>query len=103
MKLVCDLFIDGHIEGSVTSQKAITIGKNGTVSGDLSAERIIIHGRVEGSVDAERVEIKEAGQVTGTLIYRELLVEAQGRFEGESRFKGAEGEAGKTSSSRASE
>jgi cytoskeletal protein CcmA (bactofilin family) len=95
MNLVCDLFVDGQFEGTIESHKQITIGKNGKVMGEMHAHRIIVHGVVEGTVDAERVEIKESGHVKGSLISSELVIEAKGAFEGESKIKGGDAPAAK--------
>ena len=90
MNLLCDLFVDGSFEGKIESHKAITVGKNGTVNGEVHAQHIIVQGVVEGTIDAERVEIKEAGRVNGSIISSELVIEAKGIFEGDSKIKGKE-------------
>lgn len=88
MSLVCDLFVDGNFEGSIESHKSITVGKNGRIKGEVHAHHIVIHGVVEGTIDAERIEIKEAGHVNGSVISSELVIEAKGIFEGDSKIKG---------------
>ncbi len=90
MNLNCDIYIDGHFEGTIESQKIITVGKNGKVNGDIRTGRLIVQGLVEGSIDADRIEIKEAGRVSGMIASSELVIEEKGLFEGESRIKGAE-------------
>jgi cytoskeletal protein CcmA (bactofilin family) len=99
MSLVCDLFVDGHFEGIIASQKAVTIGKNGEIRGEVRAHSVIIQGRVEGTVEAERVEIKAGGRVKGSLVSSELVIEAKGIFEGDSKLKGAEHSAETTQAS----
>ena len=90
MNLVCDLFVDGNFEGTIESHKSITVGKNGRIKGEVHAHHIVVHGIVEGLLDAERIEIKEAGHVTGTVLSSEFVIEAKGLFEGESKIKGKE-------------
>lgn len=90
MSLVCDLFVDGIFDGAINSHKSVTIGKNGKVKGEVHAHSIIIQGSVEGTLDAERIEIKEAGRVKGFVISSELVIEAKGIFEGESKIKGGD-------------
>lgn len=90
MTLVCDLFVDGVFDGSIESHKSVTIGKNGKIKGEVHAHHIIIQGMVEGTLDAERIEIKEAGRVKGTVISSELVIEAKGIFEGDSKIKGGD-------------
>ncbi|MDX1296045.1 MAG: polymer-forming cytoskeletal protein [Sulfurimonadaceae bacterium] len=90
MNLVCDLFVDGSFEGTIDSHKSITVGKNGKITGEVHAHHIIVQGMVEGTIDAERVEIKEAGRVNGSVISSEFVIEAKGIFEGDSKIKGKE-------------
>ena len=88
MNVSCDIYIDGQFEGGIHSQHLVTVGKNGKVKGELFASRLIVQGYVEGNVDVDRVEIKEAGRVSGTITSTELIIEAKGHFQGESRIKG---------------
>jgi len=88
MSLVCDLFVDGIFEGTIESHKSITVGKNGKIKGEVHAHSIVVQGSVEGTLDAERVEIKEAGHVRGSVLSSELVIEAKAIFEGESKIKG---------------
>jgi cytoskeletal protein CcmA (bactofilin family) len=90
MSLVCDLFVDGIFDGNIQSHKSVTVGKNGKIKGEVHAHSIIVQGVVEGMLDAERIEIKEAGRVKGSVISSELVIEAKGIFEGESKIKGGE-------------
>jgi len=90
MKLDCNLYIDGEFEGSIISKKLITIGKSGKVRGEIQTNHLVVQGTVEGSVEAERLEIMAAGKVLGSIISSELVIEAQGHFEGESKIKNKE-------------
>jgi len=42
---------------------------------------------MEGTVDAQKVEIKAAGHVKGEIVSSELIIEAKGIFEGSSTIK----------------
>ncbi len=88
MTLHCDLYVDGHFEGLIDSDKMVTIGKNGKVSGEIRAGHLIVQGVVEAEIDIDRIEIKENGHVSGTITSTELIIEAKGHFQGESRIKG---------------
>ena len=46
-----------------------------------------MQGLVEGSVHADRVEIKAAGHVNGEITSVELVIESKGIFEGNSIIK----------------
>ena len=94
MNLLCDLFVDGNFEGKIESHKAITVGKNGTVTGEVHAQHIIVQGVVEGSIDAERVEIKEAIRLV--MLRHHMLVEPAAVLSVASFLKTADRYAGKT-------
>ena len=87
MTLDCNLYIDGEFDGTIQSKSLITIGKSGKVKGDIQTHHLIVQGTVEGSVDAERLEIMAAGTVKGSITSAELVIEAKGHFEGESKIK----------------
>jgi len=84
MNLSCNLYVDGEFEGTISSTKQVNIGKNGNVRGDISAQRIVVQGKIEGTIKAEMVEIKSIGKVKGTIESQELTIEAKGIFEGNS-------------------
>jgi len=90
MTLDCDLYIDGDFEGTIHSKKLITIGKSGKVHGEIHTHSLIVQGLIEGSVEAERLEIMAAGTVKGSILSEELIIEAKGHFEGESKIKSSQ-------------
>ncbi|WP_415396476.1 bactofilin family protein [Sulfurimonas sp. CS5] len=87
MNLSCNLYVDGEFEGVIHSKKEVNIGKNGHIKGDVTTQRLVVQGYIEGTVRALRVEIKAAGRVNGTIESSELVIEAKGIFEGNSVVK----------------
>ena len=87
INLSCNLYVDGEFEGEINSQKEVNIGKNGKVKGSIQAQRVVVQGYAEGSIDATRVEIKAAGHVKGEISSSELVIESKGVFEGNSVIK----------------
>ncbi|MBA1432649.1 MAG: polymer-forming cytoskeletal protein [Epsilonproteobacteria bacterium] len=87
VELSCNLYIDGELEGSISSSKEVNVGKNGHVKGNIVTNRLVVQGCVEGSVEADRVEIKAAGHVNGEITSIELVIESKGVFEGNSIVK----------------
>jgi len=79
------LLIDGEVEGEIASESEVSVGANGHFKGDLSACKVIVSGRLEGTVRCERLEILSQGTVSGTAEVREMTIEPGGRFFGESR------------------
>jgi len=90
MKLSCNLYVDGEFEGVIDSKKEVNVGKNGHIKGDIITQRLVVQGFIEGTVNAQRVEIKANGKVSGTVESAELVIEAKGIFEGSSVVKNTE-------------
>ncbi len=66
------------------------MGNNGHVLGDMQATRIVIHGHVEGNIDADEVYIQSEGYLLGTVIANKLVVDPTAVFDGESHIKHSE-------------
>ncbi|MFT5659981.1 MAG: cytoskeletal protein CcmA (bactofilin family) [Sulfurimonas sp.] len=90
MTLTCNLYVDGDFEGSINSKNEVNVGKHGHIKGDLITKRLVVQGYVEGTINAEIVEIKSAGRVSGTIESAELVIESKGVFEGNSIVKDIE-------------
>lgn len=82
--------MDGEVEGQINSSKEVNIGKNGILKGTLAAQKLIVQGNVNGTIDANRVEIKAGGHVNGEIKSNELIIESKGIFEGNSIVKSIE-------------
>lgn len=87
MTLDCDLYINGDFDGVIHSKKLVTIGKSGKVKGEIITNHLVVQGLVEGTIDSNRLEIMAAGTVRGSILSGELIIEAKGHFEGESKIK----------------
>lgn len=81
------LHIDGRLEGNVRSDGEVSIGQQGLVNGEITAERILISGQFEGSITAERLEIATGGRVDGDVTVGELVIESGARFNGTSHSR----------------
>lgn len=81
------LHVDGEIKGQINSKSIVTIGKNGKISGDIIANRLVVNGLFEGNADCEGVEVLEGGTFLGKVLSKELMIEAKAHFEGESKIK----------------
>jgi len=63
-----DLQIHGHVEGSITHTKYLTIGRDGHVKADIQGHIIAVQGTVEGDLTAETsVAITDTGHLTGDI------------------------------------
>lgn len=77
------LRIEGTVEGAVRAGKAIVLGKDGVVEGDLSTQDAVIGGRVNGSVTAEsRLELQATSVVEGKIRARRIKLDEGGTVNG---------------------
>jgi len=74
--------VDGHIKGSLDGKSTLIVGEKGLASGEIKALEVIIFGAVEGTVEAQKVEIKVGGSVMGDVITKSLIVEDGATYNG---------------------
>ena len=82
MKLVGDcetdgtIRIEGAVEGSVKAGKAVVVGKDGKVKGDITTQDAVISGTVVGTVSAEsRLELQATARIDGEIRARRMQLE----------------------------
>src|SRR5688500_12988088 len=77
------LRIEGTIEGTVKAGKAVVIGKDGVVIGDVATQDAIIGGKVTGGVVAEsRLELQATCVIDGEIRARRIKLDEGGRVNG---------------------
>jgi cytoskeletal protein CcmA (bactofilin family) len=77
------LRIEGMIEGTVRAGKAVVIGKDGVVKGDVVTQDAIVGGRVTGAVVAEsRLELQATCVIEGEIRARRIKLDEGGRVNG---------------------
>ncbi len=80
------LRIEGAIEGTVRAGKAVVVGKDGVVVGDILTQDAIIGGRVQGTVVAEsRLELQATCVIDGQILARRIKLDEGGQVNGEIR------------------
>ncbi len=78
--------IDGHVRGEILAASDLWVGPTGRVEADLEVRSIVIEGQVEGDVSAsERIELRGAGQIRGSLCAPRLVVADGCRVDGHCR------------------
>jgi cytoskeletal protein CcmA (bactofilin family) len=83
-----ELTSHGKIEGEVHSTGQFTIGKTGTIQGDITAARVSVHGVVTGNIAVtERCELRGAAQLHGDLESPSLVIEEGATFIGRSSVR----------------
>lgn len=67
--------IDGKVDGEINCQGILTIGEEAEVKAKITAQVVIIRGRVEGNVTAkERIELLAPARLIGNIDAPRLLI-----------------------------
>jgi len=79
-----DLIVDGTVEGPIQlTEGKLTVGKEGQVTGNVSASEVEVHGSVIGNVQAKnRVDIKTGGAVVGELATARIVIDDGAHYKG---------------------
>ncbi len=76
-EIVCheNLTIEGTIEGIITTEQQMSVGRNGHVKAEIKAHNVRIEGSVQGSIQADgKVEILSGGSFSGSLSSNKLVI-----------------------------
>ncbi len=79
-----DLNIDGSVKGDVKCAN-LSIGSQGEIIGNITAEKATIRGFVQGNVTARTILLAGSGNIEGDLTHSVLIIEEGGTFEGRSK------------------
>src|SRR6476660_4876849 len=79
-----EIHLDGHVNGDV-SCVALVLGETATLEGNVTAEDVVIRGRLIGSVRGLRVTLQAMSHVEGDIYHQSLALEQGAFFEGRSR------------------
>lgn len=101
--------IDGNVEGEILCHGTLTVGEEAEVKAKISADVVVLRGKVEGDVAAKkRVELAAPARLVGNIDSPRLVVTEGVVFEGFCSMGGAKNKIGiasplKTSSDKAFE
>ena len=80
--------IDGEVDGEIVAQAHITVGKQATVKGKVTAQSILVQGKVMADVVAEnKLEIQPPGSVVGDVTTLSLVIGDGAILEGHISMK----------------
>ncbi len=78
-----DLLIQGQIEGTIKHTQRVTVGKEGKVKANISAQVIKVEGTVEGDLHAERsVYVEDSGNLRGNIHAPSVCLVEGSKFNG---------------------
>jgi len=78
------LVVDGEVEGPIMLHgHRLTVRTNGRIRGNIDARHVILHGRVEGDIQAsDRLELFRSGSVEGEVSTARISIEDGALFKG---------------------
>jgi len=79
-----EIQIDGTVEGDIRC-KALVIGVNGEVTGEIDADSVRLHGRVTGQLRAKTVFLAATARMVGDIAHESLAIEPGAFMEGHCR------------------
>jgi cytoskeletal protein CcmA (bactofilin family) len=89
MKVVGDLEtdgtvrIEGSVKGNVRAGKAVVIGKDGSVEGTVATQDAVVSGRLKGKLTADsRLELQATSRIEGEVNARRMQLEEGAMLNG---------------------
>ena len=76
--------VDGQIQGDIRCAH-LTVGRDAMVNGNITAEEVVVRGKVKGVIRANRVILQDSAQVDSEIFHKKLSIEEGACFEGISR------------------
>jgi len=77
------LRIEGFVDGTVRAGKAIVVGKDGEIHGDIITQDAIVGGTVKGTIVAEsRLELQATCVIEGEIRARRIKLDEGGQIRG---------------------
>ncbi|MBD3662955.1 bactofilin family protein [Sulfitobacter aestuariivivens] len=81
MKTTGDINVEGTVEGDIRAH-LLTIGESATIKGEVTADDVVINGRIVGRVRGLKVRLTSTARVEGDIIHKTIAIESGAHFEG---------------------
>jgi cytoskeletal protein CcmA (bactofilin family) len=78
--------VDGQIKGDIRCAH-LTVGKDAMIVGNITADEVVVRGRVKGVIRANRVILQDSSRVESEIFHKKLAIEEGAIFEGQSRLR----------------
>ncbi len=72
---------DGKIEGDLNCGSLI-IGQSAAVKGGVTADTVVVHGQLSGTIRAKKVRLEKSARVTGDVWHEDISIESGAHIEG---------------------
>ena len=74
--------VDGQIKGTLRAEGRAIIGETGVIKGDVHAADLLVLGRLEGNVFAQRLHLQASAHIHGNITTDSLQVDPGARYHG---------------------
>ena len=82
-----NLSIYGNVKGSIECQGRVVVGESGKVEADVTANDVVVSGKIVGNVTAKsKLEMSPTGVIQGDIKTSRLIMEDGGKFDGHSEM-----------------
>lgn len=81
LKSTGDILVEGTVEGDIRAH-TMTVGEGATVKGEITADDVVVNGRVIGRVRGLKVRLTATARVEGDIIHKTIAIESGAHFEG---------------------
>ena len=72
-----------ELDGEITTDGVLNLGEKGSVTGNISAQAVVVRGKVNGNITAkEKIDIKSKAEVFGDIKSAKLVIEEGVTFVG---------------------
>ena len=73
--------VDGRINGNIRCAH-LTVGRDATIIGDITAEEVVVRGKVTGVIRGNRVILQDGAHVESEIFQKKLTIEEGACFKG---------------------
>ena len=89
--------VDGQVDGEIQAQDTVTVGEAAVVSAQITANTIVVKGKVTGDIHGrKRVELRAPAKLLGNIVTPSLVIQEGVVFEGHCSMGSAEAKVDKT-------
>jgi cytoskeletal protein CcmA (bactofilin family) len=84
LRFTGEMTFDGKLEGDIQSEGTLNLGDNAVVKGNITANSVLVRGKVNGNVTAkEKIDIKTKTELFGDIRAARLVMEEGVIFVGQ--------------------
>ena len=85
LKFAGELTFDGKLDGEIATEGVLTLGDNAVINGNISAQSVVVRGKINGNVTArEKIDLKAKTEMFGDVRAAKLVIEEGVTFVGKS-------------------